>query len=143
MSYSLKPEEIYKEVGAELPPHRYDLITLVMVNLSTEEKGSENELLGMLTELFSGKTLKEKGDTLQNKYGVVIDDGVGKELADMCNFSAYEREQGRAEGIEKGKLEVALGMLKEKLSLDMIARITKLPTEKIIEVATANGLSVC
>lgn len=126
-----------------MPPHRYDLITLVMVNLSTEEKGSENELLGMLTELFSGKTLKEKGDTLQNKYGVVIDDGVGKELADMCNFSAYEREQGRAEGIEKGKLEVALGMLKEKLSLDMIARITKLPTEKIIEVATANGLSVC
>ena len=52
-------------------------------------------------------------------------------------------KEGRREGIEKGKLEVALDMLKEKLSLDMIARITKLPTERVVELATANGLSVC
>lgn len=66
----------------------------------------------------------------------------------ILNYEAKDilnrgRQEGRQEGIEKGKLEVALDMIKEKLSLDMIARITKLPTERIVELATANGLSVC
>ena len=66
------------------------------------------------------------------------------EAKDILNRGRQEGlKEGRQEGIEKGKLEVALDMLKEKLSLDMIARITKLPTERIVELATANGLSVC
>ncbi len=49
-------------------------------------------------------------------------------------------EEGRAEGREEGKVEVAIDMLKEKLSVDMISRLTKLTVEQITEIGKKNAL---
>lgn len=46
----------------------------------------------------------------------------------------------RAEGKVEGKVEVAIDMLKEKLSVDMISRLTKLTVEQITEIGKKNAL---
>lgn len=50
------------------------------------------------------------------------------------------RAEGRAEGKAEGKAEVVLGMLEDKLSLDMIAKYTKLTIEQIKEIGKAHSL---
>lgn len=48
--------------------------------------------------------------------------------------------EGVAEGLAQGKAEVVIQMLQEKLSLEMIARFTKLTVEQIKEIGRANAL---
>ena len=54
------------------------------------------------------------------------------------------REEGRAEGRAEGREEViteaAIDMLKEKLPVDMISRVTKLTVEQITEIGKKNAL---
>ena len=50
------------------------------------------------------------------------------------------REEGREEGRTEGKVEAVIGMLKEKLSVEMISRITKLTVEQITEIGKMNAL---
>ena len=47
---------------------------------------------------------------------------------------------GRAEGREQMANETAIEMLKAKLSVEMIARITKLTVENIVEIGKKNAL---
>ena len=97
---------------------------------------------------FSPKAIKEMVNVIVanlTRHNELIVEGVKSVMGGkILNYEAKDiLNRGRQEGLEKGKLEVALDMLKEKLSLDMIARITKLPTERIVELATANGLAIC
>ena len=54
------------------------------------------------------------------------------------------REEGRAEGRAEGREEViteaAIDMLKEKLPVDMISRVTKLTVQQITEIGKKNAL---
>ena len=49
-------------------------------------------------------------------------------------------EIGREEGRAEGKIETVIGMLKEKLSIEMISRITKLTADQITEIGKMNAL---
>ena len=51
----------------------------------------------------------------------------------------YWRE-GKIEGKEEGKLEVIIGMLHEKLSVEMIARITNMSVEQVIQIGKEHAL---
>lgn len=53
---------------------------------------------------------------------------------------AEGKAEGRAEGKAEGKAEVVLGMLQDKLSLEMIAKYTKLTIEQITEIGKAHSL---
>ena len=44
------------------------------------------------------------------------------------------REEGRAEGREKEQIKIIQGMLNEGLSVDLIAKITKLSEKKIEQI---------
>jgi len=48
--------------------------------------------------------------------------------------------EGLAQGKAEGKAEVVIQMLQERLSLEMIARLTKLTVEQIKEIGQANAL---
>lgn len=61
-----------------------------------------------------------------------------KGVADMCNLSAGIERQG----IDKGKTEIVLEMLKENQPLDFISRVSKYSKEKIEEIARLNGVSL-
>ncbi len=58
----------------------------------------------------------------------------------MCNLSANIEKQGMEQGIEKGKSEMILEMLKEKQSVDLIARVSKFSKKKIAEIGRLHGV---
>ena len=68
-----------------------------------------------------------------------------KEEYSMLSMDHYKywkegMAEGIAEGLAQGKAEVVIQMLQEKLSLEMIARLTKLTVEQIQEIGHANAL---
>ena len=51
-----------------------------------------------------------------------------------------ERQAGIAQGIAKERFNVIINMLKEGISIDSIANITKYTKDQIIEIAKKNAL---
>ena len=64
------------------------------------------------------------------------------ELAKEAEARGMERgmERGIAQGMERGKTAVVLGMLKEKLPLEMIARVSDISLDKIREIGRLHSL---
>ena len=50
------------------------------------------------------------------------------------------REQGLEQGLEQGRVFAVLGMLKEKLPLEMISRVSEMSVEKIREIGCMHSL---
>ncbi|WP_407399038.1 Rpn family recombination-promoting nuclease/putative transposase [Anaerovibrio sp.] len=61
-------------------------------------------------------------------------------VSEMCEVIERYKAEGIAEGVAKGKAEVALEMLKEKMSVDMVARFTMLTVEQVKEIGKKNAL---
>lgn len=49
-------------------------------------------------------------------------------------------EDGLEQGLEQGRISAVLNMLKEKLPLEMIARISEMSVEKIREIGKTHSL---
>ena len=69
------------------------------------------------------------------------------EVIDMVNFEWNQkdfeeavREEGRAKGREEEKSAFILSMLKEKLPLETIARVSKMSVERIQELGRMHSL---
>ncbi|MBR2142361.1 hypothetical protein [Anaerovibrio sp.] len=56
----------------------------------------------------------------------------------MCEVIEKNRAEARADGM----VEVAIEMLKEKMSIEMIARFTKLTVEQVKEIGKKNALNI-
>ena len=85
----------------------YDKLSVVMIGLNGEE-GGDGGLMGMLNTLLSPRIGgSRKKEILQQKYGMRMDDGLGREVDLMCNLSGYVEERGIQKGIEKGILQGA------------------------------------
>ena len=61
-------------------------------------------------------------------------------VSEMCEVMERYKAEGMAEGMAKGKAEVVIELLKEKLSIEMIARATKLTVEQITKIGKENAL---
>ena len=51
-----------------------------------------------------------------------------------------DRKKYWREGKDEGKLEAIIGMLREKLSVEMIARITNMSVEQVIQIGKEHAL---
>ena len=51
-----------------------------------------------------------------------------------------DRKKYWREGKEEGTLEAIVGMLREKLSVEMIARITNMPVDQVIQIGKEHAL---
>lgn len=51
-----------------------------------------------------------------------------------------DRKKYWREGKEEGKLEVIIGMLHEKLSVEMVARISNMTVEQVIQIGKEHAL---
>lgn len=60
------------------------------------------------------------------------------EAMEMLTNEAEER--GMERGMKRGKTAVVLGMLREKMSLEMIARVSDISMEKIREIGRMHSL---
>ena len=74
-----------------------------------------------------------------------------REVVDMVNFEWNQKdfeeaileegmERGRAEGMEQGKVDIVLEMLRDKLPLETIARISKFSMERVQELGRMHSL---
>ena len=72
---------------------------------------------------------------------LLCDDDGKRALYMTYNQTLMEMEEkGRIEGREEVITEAAIDMLKEKLPVDMISRVTKLTVEQITEIGKKNAL---
>ena len=82
-----------------------------------------------------------------------------REVVDMVNFEWNQKDfeeasfeegmergraegmkRGRAEGMEQGKVDIVLEMLRDKLPLETIARISKFSMERVQELGRMHSL---
>ena len=88
--------------------------------------------------LLDDVKLQDKLQTLKQEFDIEITPHLEKGVAKMCNLSeGIERR-----GIEKGKMEDILEMLKDNLALSKIALYTKMSADIIRKVAKDNNLPV-
>ena len=112
-------------------------------------KGTQNDVSKPLQAFLDYTDGQEATDELLRD----IDDAVHevkhceawKEEYSMLSMDHYKywkegMAEGIAEGLAQGKTEVVIQMLQEKLSLEMIARLTKLTVDQIKEIGQANAL---
>ena len=94
------------------------------------------------------KNASEKITTLHNDFGIDLTQEGEGDLAVMCNLGEglYEdglikgKEEGKKEGRTEGKLELALELLKDGMSLEKVAKYSKLSLSMIKELAKQNNL---
>ena len=100
-------------------------------------KGTQNDVSKPLQAFLDYIDGQEATDELLRD----IDDAVYSMLSmDHYKYCKEGMAEGIAEGLAQGKAEVVIQMLQEKLSLEMIARLTKLTVEQIKEIGRANAL---
>ena len=104
-------------------------------------KGTEADIskpLQCLLDYVDGKT---SSDELVTEMDSVVDK-VKHSKEWRLEYMTLEMElrRQRKEGNAEGKAEVVLGMLEDKLSLEMIAKYTKLTIEQITEIGKAHSL---
>ena len=121
----------------------------------------KDRLINLLDLMFkSSKDASEKITILHNDFGIDLTQEGEGDLAVMCNLGEgiYEdglmkgkqegwkkgREEGRKEGKEEGrkegKLEFALELLKDGMSLEKVAKYSKLSLSMIEKLAKQNKL---
>ena len=100
----------------------------------------------------SSKDASEKIITLHNDFGIDLTQEGEGDLAVMCNLGEgiYEDglmkgkqegwKKGREEGRKEAKLELALELLKDGMSLEKVAKYSKLSLSMIKELAKQNKL---
>ena len=139
--YRLKEQHLlhrYKE-----PCQNYDLMGIIFVYLGNSKV--KDQLINLLDLMFkSSKNASEKITTLHNDFGIDLTQEGEGDLEVMCNLGEgiYEDGlmKGKKEGKIEGKLELALELLKDGMSLEKVAKYSKLSLSMIKELAKQNKL---
>ena len=145
-------EEICRRGEYREEEENYDLMRVFILRLGAEGENSENEVIRLLSNLFSTeKTAEEKKRILSEDFHIAMTEEIDEEVSSMCNLSEgiFEEgmakgmeagmakgrteglEQGRAEGIELGRLEAAKELLASGLDEEMIMKSLKLSAAQI------------
>ena len=146
--YGIIEENIIGKAKAK--ESHYDLLSVVMICLGQKQYTELEGLLRLLNLVLVDNSLnqQEKKNKLAEEFSIRITPGLERGVTEMCNLSeGVERrgiEKGMALGLAEGREQMAnetvIGMLKEKLSVDMISRVTKLSVEQVKEIGKKNAL---
>ena len=139
--YQMKEQHLlhrYKE-----PCPNYDLMDIIFVYLGNSKV--KDQLINLLDLMFkSSKNANEKITALHNDFGIDLTQEGEGDLAVMCNLGEgiYEDGlmKGKEEGKKEGKLEFALELLKDGMSLEKVAKYSKLSLSMIEKLAKQNKL---
>lgn len=138
--YAVHEENIYGT--AREPREHYDLLTAVIVCLGENENPVEERsmLLEMLNYLMlnNDDSYQQKQQRLDEEFAIQMTPPLEKGVAKMCNLSEGVFERGEL----RRSIEIALNMLKERVNLDFITRMTKLSADEVRQIAKDNGLTV-
>ncbi len=102
------------ETKYQFPKADYDKLCVVMIypNSEYDIKDDKNSMMKMLNLLFKAKmSAEDKKYQLGKNYGIMMTRAIGKEVDGMCDLSKGVRAEGIAEGLEKGRVEMAISMV--------------------------------
>lgn len=140
--FSMEPKRL---VGhAKYAKMNYDMATIIMVCLGSPKR-KEKDILKLLSVLLSPVILPNvKKRVLEQDYAIPMTVDMEREAESMCNIGRglavkYE-EKGLKKGIQQERESNILGMLKEKIPMETIARITKASVEQIREIGKLHGV---
>ena len=109
----------------------YDLQQVVMVYVAHARADMENRLLNLLGELFvSEDDARRKKEELIKYYDIDLNDNEERLVSTMCNLSVGVYERGRENALRK----TAVRLLDMGLSVEVVAKGTDLPVEKVEEI---------
>ncbi|MCR5609419.1 MAG: Rpn family recombination-promoting nuclease/putative transposase, partial [Lachnospiraceae bacterium] len=92
-SFELNEHNIYGSITTD--KSAYDLLSVVIVCYNDKDNSTANELINMLSVLFSNKiTADKKINMLSSKYGIPMTTDFKGEVNSMCNMSQGLIEQG-------------------------------------------------
>ena len=114
-------------------PEDYDLLSLVMLCLGSEDSQNYNGVIKLLSVLLSANTTPaEKKQILQDEFNIPMTQTMDKEVSLLCNLSEGVWKEGWEKGMAKGE---AHGMEKGILaSIQNLMRNTGWPIEKALSV---------
>ena len=139
MEYSFAEKSVVESIP--LAREDFDLMQIVMVYVGKDPALIEDELLKLLHLVFRAKlNAAEKKDKLKLDYGIEMDNEALKEVNVMCNLGEGLYEEAYEEGGENKAIELTANMLREKISSDIISRITSLPIDQITAIGKMRGL---
>ena len=146
--YAMQERNLIGNARAEV--EEYDLIVPIMVCLGKKKYQELKGLLRLLNLVLLHRRRDDRSTVLselKEKFNVIMTPHLKKGVAEVCNLSegvyrdgvAYGMEQGLEQGLEQGRKETVLALLREKMPLDLIVRVTKLSAEKIQDIGKLNG----
>ncbi|MCF0105248.1 MAG: Rpn family recombination-promoting nuclease/putative transposase [Holdemanella sp.] len=105
--------------------------------LNHYEKGKEDDKIKMIRDRIQSidRTLKV-GDEMETNDMNQLCKSIQEVQSIFDKRDAYfeGKAEGKTEGKQENRVEVAIGMLKEKLPLDLIVKISSLSMEKVLEL---------
>ena len=148
VSYTLHPEILYSGNNKLNIDYPYDLLNVTLVHLNETYDKSNNELIRMMDILLSNMAVEDKKNRLEVEHSIPMTVELDEEMSAMCNISlgiegggeARGIAIGEARGIEKTKTEMITNMLREKVSIDVIAKVAKLTVEQITDIGKKAAL---
>ncbi|MBO6245936.1 MAG: hypothetical protein J6N55_06620 [Anaerovibrio sp.] len=142
--YGIIEENIIGKAKAKTS--HYDLLSVVMICLGKKQYTELEGLLRLLNLVLVDNDLKqqEKKNKLAEEFSIKMTPRLERGVQEMCNLSEGIEQRGIEKGIAQGREQMAnetvIEMLKGKMSVDMIARFTKLTVEQVKEIGKKNAL---
>ncbi|MBE6106958.1 hypothetical protein [Anaerovibrio lipolyticus] len=142
--YGIIEENIIGKAKAKTS--HYDLLSVVMICLGKKQYTELEGLLRLLNLVLVDNDLKqqEKKNKLAEEFSIKMTPRLERGVQEMCNLSEGIEQRGIEKGIAQGREQMVnenvIGMLKEKISVEMIARITNLTVEQVKEIGKKNAL---
>ena len=91
------------QLGKDFADDTHNLHEILIVRLCNKNETTSNELIGMLSLLFSTDLEpEEKKFRLTDEYNIPVNDKLREEMNTMCNLSQGLIDQGIEVGIERG-----------------------------------------
>ena len=134
-AYGFKPEYIVGSVSDY--PEKYDLMSLVMINLG--ESGENYEGLIKMLDTLLNKYIENRESALtilEDEFNIPFK-SINKEVDSMCNLSQGIYDKGLNDGLSKGisqgkikgKIEMIQNMLEDGITLESALRAARIDKE--------------
>ncbi|WP_303225966.1 hypothetical protein [uncultured Acidaminococcus sp.] len=122
----------------------YDMVSMMMICLGQPDSRQEY-IIHLLSVLLSTEMDPDvKKDILEREYNIPSTVEMKKEAETMCGIGHAIARKNLEKGLEKGRQEEResniVGMLKEKIPMETISRITHYSLDQIQKLGKLHGI---
>ena len=120
--YQITEKQVVGEVNEDVA--LYDLMSIVMICLGTQNDGCYHGLLKFLDVWLSGLSIGEKGAVLKSEFETDLPARLREKEISMCNYSEFVENRG----IQKGKAEDLVNLMKKlRMTIDQALDTLSIP----------------